>query len=135
MVAIGLIKGKLRADHYEDKVAQNPQIDHLRSLMEVNEEKSYSIDYLNPDKRSIANDVQLFFKDGSSSEKTFMHYPIGHRERREEGIPELFKKYDMALESRFESQQLDTLKELIHQPALVADMPVDEFMGHFFLEQ
>ncbi len=134
MVAIGLIKGELKADHYEDKFATLPQIDELRDLMEVNEEKSYSTDYLNPDKRSIANDIQLFFKDGSSSEKIVMHYPIGHRERREEGIPELIKKYHKSLNSRFGGNQLIKIKELILNPDAVAKMNINEFMECFFLK-
>ena len=134
MVAIGLLKGELKADHYEDKVALNPRIDEVRNLMEVNEEESYSIDYLNPDKRSIANDVQLFFKDGSSSEKIVMHYPIGHRERREEGIPELIKKYNLAIDSLYSEDQADALKELIHKPNSVTKMGIDKFMEQFFLK-
>src|SRR5258707_4109323 len=64
MTAIGLIFGHLTADHYEDKIAADPRIDALRAKMVVAEDKQYSKDYLDPEKRSIANAVQVFFQDG-----------------------------------------------------------------------
>ena len=92
MTAIGLIFGGLTADHYEDSVAKDPRIDALRAKMQVVEEKPYSRDYLDPDKRSIANAVQVFFKGGASTDKVAVEYPIGHRRRRKEGVPLLFTK-------------------------------------------
>jgi len=92
MTAIGLIFGGLTADHYEDKTAKDPRIDALRAKMQVVEEKQYSRDYLDPDKRSIANAVQVFFKGGATTEKVAVEYPIGHRRRRKEGVPLLFTK-------------------------------------------
>ena len=79
MAAIGLIFGDLTAAHYEDGVAADPRIDALRAKMVVAEDKSYSRDYLDPDKRSIANAVQVFFTDGSATPKIAVEYPIGHR--------------------------------------------------------
>ena len=131
MVAIGLLKGELKAGHYEDAVANEPQIDEMRDLMIINEEQSYSIDYLDPNKRSIANDVQLFFKDGTSSEKIVMHYPIGHRERRKEGIPELINKYNLAMESHFNGSQLIKIKKLITNPKSIEEMSVNDLMECF----
>ncbi len=101
MAAIGLIFGKLTAEHYEDKVAADPRIDALREKMIVAEDKQFSIDYLDPEKRSIANAVQVFFRDGSCSRRIEVHYPIGHRRRRQEGIPELIKKFRGSLEIRY----------------------------------
>ena len=93
MVAIGLLKGDLVAKDYEDEVAQDPRIDELRSKMVVTENKKYSEDYLDPEKRSIANKLRVLFKDGSSTQEIEVEYPIGHRRRRNEGIPVLEKKF------------------------------------------
>jgi 2-methylcitrate dehydratase len=93
MTAIGLIFGELTADHYEDKIAKDPRIDQLRDKMEISENKEFSQDYLDPDKRSIANSMQIFFKDGSSTEKVTVEYPLGHRRRRQEGVPVLLEKF------------------------------------------
>ena len=100
MTAIGLIFGELTADHYEDKIAEDPRIDALRDKMVIVEDAGYSKDYLDPEKRSIANAVQVFFKDGTASEKVAVEYPIGHRRRRAEAIPLLVKKFDANLKSR-----------------------------------
>jgi 2-methylcitrate dehydratase PrpD len=97
MTAIGLIFGTLTAEHYEDRVARDPRIDALRAKMVVAEDKRYSADYLDADKRSIANAVQVFFRDGTMTERVAVEYPIGHRRRRAEAIPELVKKARAAL--------------------------------------
>ena len=101
MTAVGLIFGELTADHYEDTIARDPRIDALRAKMICVEDPQYSKDYLDPEKRSIANAVQVFFKDGSSTEKVAVEYPIGHRRRRAEGMPLLVKKFETNLASRF----------------------------------
>src|SRR5262249_35719501 len=75
MTAIGLIFGRLTAEHYEDKAAGDPRIDALRAKMTVTEDRQYSRDYLDPEKRSIANAVQVFFRDGSKTEKVAVEYP------------------------------------------------------------
>ncbi|TMG93026.1 MAG: bifunctional 2-methylcitrate dehydratase/aconitate hydratase, partial [Betaproteobacteria bacterium] len=92
MVAIGLIKGNLTAPDYEDGVARDPRIDALRAKMVCIENKRYSRDYLDPRKRSIANQLQIFFKDGTKTRKVAVEYPLGHRRRRNEGIPLLEEK-------------------------------------------
>src|SRR5262245_57836945 len=65
ITAVGLIKGDLTAADYEDEAAADPRIDSLRSKTVCIEEPQYTSDYLDPDKRSIANAVQVFFNDGS----------------------------------------------------------------------
>ena len=107
MVAVALIMGDLKAEYYENKFASNTSIDTLREKMEVIENKEYSKSYLDANKRSIANSVQLFFKD-TSSEKIEVHYPIGHRKRREEGIPELMKKYKKNMHKHYNGEHLRT---------------------------
>ena len=77
MVAIPLIFGTLTADHYTDAVARDPRIDALREKMQVRENRQYSIDYLDPQKRSIANSVQVLFEDGTQTPRMEVEYPIG----------------------------------------------------------
>src|SRR5215471_9196681 len=89
MVAVALIFGRLTAEDYEDSVACDPRIDALRDKMQVVERKQFTLDYLDPEKRSIGNSVQVFFKDGSQTEPVAVEYPIGHRRRRKEGVPAL----------------------------------------------
>ena len=92
MIAVGLLKGNLVAEDYEDDVASDPLLDQLREKMEVEENTKFSEDYLDPAKRSIANSLQIFFKDGTSTDVEEVHYPIGHKNRRSEGIPILINK-------------------------------------------
>ena len=111
MIAVPLITG-LTADHYEDSFhLGNPMIDKLRSKMSINEEKRYSIDYLDPDKRSIANAIKIEFKkDGTATDQVEVEYPIGHKNRRAEGIPVLEKKFKSNLATRFPENALRYLK-------------------------
>jgi len=109
MVACGLIFGNLTADHYEDDVARNPLIDQLRAKMVVEEEPRYSKDYLDPEKRSIANAIQIFFKDGSATELVEVEYPIGHKRRRSEGIPLLIEKFQHNASTRLPGHRVEKL--------------------------
>lgn len=128
MVAIGLIFGELTADHYEDKVAQDSRIDALRDKMEVVEDTSFSQDYHDPEKRSIANAMQIHFKDGSKTEKVTVEYPLGHRRRRKEGVPTLLEKFQTNLATRFPSRQLNAILEHCQDQTKLENMPVHEFM-------
>lgn len=94
MTAIGLLFGALTADHYEDATAADPRIDALRAKMVVREEPRYTREYLEADKRAIANSVQIFFQDGTATAPVAVDYPIGHRRRRSEGIPQLLAKFE-----------------------------------------
>lgn len=128
MVAIGLLFGELNADHYEDKIAQDPRLDNLRSKMKVVENAQFSQDYHDPQKRSIANAIQIFFKDGSNSEQITVEYPIGHRRRRAEGIPVLIEKFNQNLLTRFPRQRAETIMHLCADKARLNGTPVNEFM-------
>src|SRR3546814_7429944 len=86
MVAVPLIFGRLTADDYNDEVAADPRIDALRAKMTVSENPQFTKDYFDPEKRYIGNSVQVFFKDGSSTDLVSIDYPIGHRRRRAEEI-------------------------------------------------
>ena len=128
MAAVGLIFGDLAADHYEDKVARDPRIDALRAKMVVAEDTGYSRDYLDPEKRSIANAVQVFFADGSRTDRVEVHFPIGHRRRRPEGIPLLMEKAQAAFGRRLGGPRASQLMELFSDRARLAETPVSEFV-------
>ena len=128
MTAIGLLKGDLRAEDYEDDVAADPRVDQLRSLMQVSEDAGYSRDYHDPDKRSIANAIQVHFKDGSATDRVEVAYPIGHRRRREEGIPVLTAKFRDNLGTRFPARRADAILALCGNAPVLEDTPVHEFV-------
>ncbi len=128
MVAVPLLFGELNADHYLDATASDPRIDRLRAKMEAVEDKRYSEDYLDPKKRSIANAIQIFFKDGSSTEKVEVEYPLGHRRRRKEGIPLLIEKFRYNLETRFPAKQAQQILELCLDRKRLEATPVNQFM-------
>ena len=134
MTAIGLIYGDLNADHYEDKTAQDPRIDALRAKMVCVEDPQYSKDYLDPEKRSIANAVQVFFKDGSSTDKVAVEYPVGHRRRRAEGLPLLVEKFRSNLASRLPTAQCREIMTLCQDADRLQATPVDRFMDFFALQ-
>jgi 2-methylcitrate dehydratase len=134
MTAIGLIDGTLTADHYEDAAASDPRIDELREKMVVTEEPRYSRDYLDSEKRSIANAVQVIFANGNSTRRVEVEYPIGHKRRRAEGIPLLKKKFAANLEGRFSQARSQTILGLFDDSARLESMPVPQFMEYFISE-
>jgi 2-methylcitrate dehydratase len=129
MTAVGLIFGALTADHYEDDFAADPRIDALREKMEVEEDERYSRDYLDPDKGSIPNAVQVFFEDGTKTKKVEVEYPIGHRRRREEGVPLLERKFAANLRTRFPARRAEEIEALCRDQERLEATPVSEFMG------
>ena len=131
MVAIGLLFGELRADHYEDSFALDPRIDALRERMVVVENERFTRDYLNPDKRSIGNSVQVTFNDGSSTDGVAIDYPIGHRLRRDEARPLLIEKCRANLSTRFSGLRADVLIDLMSDSSQLDDMRIDEFVSRF----
>jgi 2-methylcitrate dehydratase len=135
MVAVGLIFGELTADHYEDEIARDPRIDALREKTVIIEDARYSEDYLDPEKRSIANSVQVFFEDGSATDKVVVEYPIGHRRRRAEGLPLLLKKFEANLNSRLAPPWCKKIFDLCLDLAALQTTPVDEFTDMFAVER
>ena len=131
MTAIGLIFGHLTAADYEDKVAADPRIDVLRAKMTVTEDQQYSRDYLDADKRSIANAVQIFFADGTKTDCIEVRFPIGHRRRRKEGIPILQQKAAAAFAGHFGQERSAQLMSLFTIRAKLEAMPVHEFLSAF----
>lgn len=128
MVAIGLLHGDLRAEHYESDIAADPRIDALRSKMQVSENKQFSKDYHDPEKRSIANSIKLVFKDGTESELVTVEYPIGHKRRREEGIPVLLRKFETNLKTRFNEEKTKSILAAMNDTNTLFAMPVVDFM-------
>ena len=129
MVAVPLIFGRLTAADYEDGVASDPRIDELRDKMNVKENEQFTKDYFDPEKRYIGNAVQVFFKDGTSTDRVAVDFPIGHRERREEGIPVLKKKFVDSVSPKLEDGQWARLDALCQDPAKLSETPVDDFMA------
>ncbi|MCR8996288.1 2-methylcitrate dehydratase [Brevibacillus laterosporus] len=133
ITAIGLLFGDIKADHYEDLAASDPRIDILRNKMVVVENKQYSIDYLEPSKRSIANAVQVHYKDGSSSEQIECEYPLGHRFRRGEAIPKIIEKFVENVRTHYSQKQVRKIKEACMDSERVKSMAVTEFIELFLL--
>ena len=131
MTAIGLIKGDLVAEDYEDSVAKDPLVDSLREKMEIEEDLSFSKDYLDPSKRSIANSLQIFFKDGTCTDIEEVHYPIGHKNRRAEGIPILIKKFEKNLMTQFSEDRVKGIMSLFEDNEKLFNLPVKEFVDLF----
>ena len=128
MAAIGLIKGNLTAADYEDDVAHDPRVDQLRDKMECVEHKPWSKDYLDPQKRSIANAIQVFFKDGSKTNNVVVEYPVGHRRRRKEGVPLLEAKFRTNLARKFPEKQRAAIYALCADQKKLEATPVNEFV-------
>ncbi len=128
MAAIGLLKGNLVALDYEDTAAADPRIDAIRAKMTCVEKPEYTKDYHDPEKRSIANAIQVFFKDGTTSDNIAVEYPIGHRRRRGEGIPELVKKFKVNLARKFDTEKQTDILALCLDQAKLEATPVNVFV-------
>lgn len=131
MVAAALIQGNLKAEYYEDSFAKDPRIDALRDKMQVQENPQFSLDYLDPNKRSIGNSLQIFFQDGSSTEKVSIEYPIGHKRRREEASPLLIEKFKNNLASQYKRPEIDNLTAIFSDQKSLENMTVKAFLELF----
>jgi 2-methylcitrate dehydratase len=128
MVAVPLIFGRLTAADYEDDVASDPRIDQLRKKIECVEDKRFTRDYHDPKKRSIANALTVEFKDGTKLKEVVCEYPIGHKRRRQEGMPVLVEKFKTNLARRFPAQQQKAILDVCMDPARLEQMPVNQFV-------
>jgi len=109
-------------------VASDPRIDRLRDKMTCVEDKQFSRDYLDPDKRSIPNALTVEFNDGTSLPEVVVEYPIGHKRRRKEGIPHLVEKFERNLARRFPPQRQKAVLELCMDQKRLEQTPVNEFV-------
>ena len=134
MTAIGLIHGELTADHYEDAIAADPRIDALRAKMVVGEDPRYTRQYLEPNKSSIANAVQIFFRDGRATEKVEVEYPVGHRRRRAEGMPLLVEKFSTNAATCLPPERVQKILALFEVVERLNPTPADVFAQYFNLE-
>jgi 2-methylcitrate dehydratase len=128
MVAVALLHGTLTAAHYQDAAAADPRINCLRERTEVVEEPRYSRDYLDPEKRSIANAVQVVFDDGSRTERIEIEYPLGHRRRRDEARPALRAKFIRNAATVLAEARLGRLSALFDDPARLDATTIPDFV-------
>jgi 2-methylcitrate dehydratase len=131
MVAVPLLHGRLTAGDYEDDAAADPRIDRLRALMEVRENPAFTRDYYDPEKRSIGNALQVFFRGGGSTRRVEIEYPIGHRRRRAEGLPLLLAKFSGSVAAHFPARQSERIHALFADPVRLEALPVNELMAAF----
>jgi 2-methylcitrate dehydratase len=128
MVAVPMIHGRLTAADYEDSIAADPRIDALREKMVCVEDPQFSRDYLDPQRRSIANAITVEFNDGTCTQEVVVEYPIGHRRRREEGIPVLIEKFRTNIARRFAGRQQQAILDVALDAQRLAAIPVHEFV-------
>jgi len=128
MVAVPILFGRLTAADYEDSVAADPRIDKLRDRIACVEDKQFTKDYHDPEKRSIANALTVEFADGKKLKEIVVEYPIGHKRRRKEGMPILVEKFRTNLARRFPEKQRAQILELCMNQKQLESMPVNEFV-------
>jgi 2-methylcitrate dehydratase len=128
MVAVPIIFGRLTAEDYEDYVAADPRIDKLRDKIVCVEDKQFTRDYHDPEKRSIANGLTVEFSDGKKLKEVLVEYPIGHKRRRKEGMPILVEKFKVNLARRFPEKQRAAILDLCMNPKKLETTPVHEFV-------
>jgi 2-methylcitrate dehydratase len=128
MMAVGMIYGTMTAEHYEDHIAADPRIDKLRAQMKLAESARFEKNYHDPDKRSNANSIQVFFKDGTKTPLSEVEYPLGHRRRRKEGVPVVMEKFGKNVARVFAPKQRDRILDVCLDQQRLEAMPVNEFM-------
>ena len=133
MVAVPILFGRLTAGDYEDHVAADPRIDKLRDKIVCVEDKQFTRDYHDPEKRSIANALTVEFKDGKKLGEIVCEYPIGHKRRRKEGMPVLVEKFKTNLARRFPAKQQKAILDLCMDTKKLAATPVNEFVDLFVI--
>ncbi len=129
MVAVPLIFGRLTAEDYTDAVAADPRIDQLRAKTRVTENPRFTVDYHDPGKRFIGNSVQVFFKDGTFTPMISIDYPVGHRRRREEGVPLLMAKFEAAMRARLAPEQAEALLEWVARKEEFEAAPITSLLS------
>ena len=129
MTAVPLIFGRLSAEDYEDGVAADPRIDALRARMSVRENAEFTRAYYQHDQRYIGNAVQVFFRDGTATERVQIDYPVGHRRRRSEGMPLLVEKFRQSVRAHYPAPQAQRIVDSFADPAALDGWRVDELMN------
>jgi 2-methylcitrate dehydratase len=134
MVAVPLIFGRLTAKDYEDDIASDSRIDALREKMVCVEDQSFTADYFDPEKRSIANAITIEFNDGTKSDEIVVEYPVGHRRRREEGLPLLIAKYQKNLRRVFSEEVAKNIEKVSLDIDHLLTMKADDFVSLFVIK-
>ncbi len=129
MVAVALIWGELRADHYGDDFARDPRIDELREKMHVESDEAFTEAYYDPERRAIPNAVQVFFEDGTQTDEIVVEYPLGHQRRREEALPFIETKFHKSVMTHFKPEVYTQLNELFIDHKRFVEMSVPDFMA------
>jgi 2-methylcitrate dehydratase len=129
MVAVALLTGGLRAENYEDSFANNSQIDKIRAMIDIAENKQFSKDYFDLTKRAIANGIKFVYNDNTTSDWVVIEYPLGHASRRTEAIPLLLEKFKQNTKSYFSAKKIDTLMNLIVNNNSFLEYSVVDFMA------
>jgi 2-methylcitrate dehydratase PrpD len=128
IVAVGLLHGRIEAGDFTDEFAADPRIDTLRAKTVLVEEPRYTADFSDPEKRSSANAVQVRFKDGSSTPKVEVEYPIGHPRRRSEAVPLLRAKLESSLRRRFAPGRCERILAALDDGPMLKRTPVSDFV-------
>jgi len=133
MVSVPLLFGRLTAADYEDSVASDPRIDLLRDKIDCTEDKQFTKDYHDPEKRSIANGLTVELTDGTRLPEVLVEYPIGHRRRRKEGMPVLVEKFKANLARRFPAKQQNAILDISLDRSRLESMAVNEYVDLFVI--
>jgi len=131
MVAYPLIFGELTTESYTDKAAANPRIDALRAKIRCVEDKRFSAEYHDPEKRSIGNALLVELNDGTKLDEVEVEYPVGHKRRRTEGTPLILAKFKRHIAHHFDESHQKKILETVNEPASFFQMPVDKFTELF----
>jgi 2-methylcitrate dehydratase len=134
MVAVPLIFGRLTANDYHDNIASDPRIDDLREKMMCVEDKTYSIEYHDPEKRSIGNAILITLKDGTELPEVEVEYPVGHKFRREEGIPLLEEKFKRHLNGRLGEKKTSEIYAVSENLDSLQKLDVDDYVNLYVTE-
>ena len=109
----------------------DPRIDELRAKINCVEDSQFTHDYHDPEKRSIANALTIEFTDGSKSPEIVVEYPVGHRRRRDEGLPLLISKYQRNLSRIFDKERCQQIEKVSLDFDRLKDVQIDEFLTLF----
>jgi 2-methylcitrate dehydratase len=101
--------------------------------MECVEDPQFTKDYHDPEQRSIANALTVEFNDGSKFDEVVVEYPIGHKRRREDGIPLLVEKFRTNLARRFPARQQEAILAVSLDQAALEAMPVNEYVDLYVI--
>ena len=128
IVAIGLLFGRLESNDYEDAIAADPRIAALRAKTTLSEHAPYTQAFYDAQKRANPNALRVTFDDGTHTEWVDVFYPIGHKRRRQEGLPLLQQKFETGVACVFAEKQRCAIITLCNDTPRVAAMPVNAFL-------